>query len=113
MDTPPPMLQNPPPGSENSLPSLLSLKLDLPEGMAEENTVSEVVLPQALEEVLALKTQRALELGTELEGNVDNQQTEREKESVLTKDDNMVCKINASKFYVSIRYVFTGTTTRA
>lgn len=49
---------------EKQLPSLLSLKVDPPDQLAEGNP-SEVVLPAALEEVLALKNQRALELGDE------------------------------------------------
>lgn len=48
---------------EKTLPSLLSLKVDPPEQLTENS--SEVVLPQALEDVLALKNQRALELGDE------------------------------------------------
>lgn len=49
---------------EKTLPSLLSLKVEPPEQLTQENS-SEVVLPQALEDVLALKNQRALELGDE------------------------------------------------
>lgn len=66
---PPPMMQPPPliQTTEKQLPSLLSLKVDPPESMTETNT--EVVLPQVLEEVLALKNQRALELGTEETGS--------------------------------------------
>lgn len=48
---------------EKQLPSLLSLKVDPPEQLQENS--NEVVLPQALEDVLALKNQRALELGDE------------------------------------------------
>lgn len=83
----------PPPGSENQLPSLLSLKVTPPEELEEGNTTTEVVLPQALEEVLALKTQRALELGTETVPNVVDQQIEAEKESSLAKEDNVVIKL--------------------
>ncbi|VEN63984.1 unnamed protein product [Callosobruchus maculatus] len=60
MGPPPPIMQ---PMQEKQLPSLLSLKVDPPEHLMEGS--SEVVLPQALEDVLALKNQRALELGTE------------------------------------------------
>lgn len=49
---------------ENQLPSLLTLKVDPPDQLSSESP-TEVVLPQALEDVLALKNQRALELGTE------------------------------------------------
>ncbi|XP_060527619.1 splicing factor 3B subunit 2 [Cylas formicarius] len=49
---------------ERHLPSLLSLKVEPPEQLPENNE-GEVVLPQVLEDVLALKTQRALQLGTE------------------------------------------------
>ncbi|XP_022917780.1 splicing factor 3B subunit 2 [Onthophagus taurus] len=51
-------------GLSKELPSLLSLKVDPPDQVVDGNP-SEVVLPQALEDVLALKNQRALELGTE------------------------------------------------
>lgn len=49
---------------EKQLPSLLTLKVDPPEQLSDTNP-TEVVLPQALEDVLALKNQRALELGTD------------------------------------------------
>ncbi|GLV40176.1 Splicing factor 3b subunit 2 [Carabus blaptoides fortunei] len=49
---------------EKQLPSLLTLKVDPPDQLSEESP-TEVVLPQALEDVLALKNQRALELGTD------------------------------------------------
>ena len=44
------------------LPSLMSLKIDNPDD-EKKTDPSEVVLPKALEDVLALKTQRAIELG--------------------------------------------------
>lgn len=89
MDVPPPILQNHPPGNENPLPSLLSLKVGPPEEISEPIAATEVVLPQVLEEVLALKTQRALELGTEIDANIDKPQTD--KEPSLAKEDNVVC----------------------
>lgn len=49
---------------EKQLPSLLTLKVDPPDQLSDTNP-TEVVLPQALEDVLALKNQRALELGTD------------------------------------------------
>lgn len=49
---------------EKQLPSLLSLRVDPPTDVESSENV-EVVLPQVLEEVLALKDQRAMELGTE------------------------------------------------
>lgn len=62
---PPPM--GPPPVGDKQLPSLLSLKVDPPEQLSEQT--GEVVLPQVLEEVLALKSQRAMELGTDDSGS--------------------------------------------
>ncbi|KAB0796139.1 hypothetical protein PPYR_10200 [Photinus pyralis] len=50
---------------EQPLPSLLSLKVDPPDQLIEGNGTTEVVLPQVIEQVLALKNRRALELGTE------------------------------------------------
>lgn len=43
---------------------MLTLKVDPPDQLSDTNP-TEVVLPQALEDVLALKNQRALELGTD------------------------------------------------
>lgn len=88
---PPPSLLQPPPLSEKQLPSLLSLKVDPPEQLMESS--SEVVLPQALEEVLALKNQRQLELGTENDaaGNENLQaQKDADREPLWEKDDNVV-----------------------
>ncbi|KAK4884011.1 hypothetical protein RN001_000282 [Aquatica leii] len=51
--------------NDKQLPSLLSLKVDPPDQLIEGNGNTEVVLPQVIEQVLALKNQRALELGTE------------------------------------------------
>ncbi|ENN79251.1 hypothetical protein YQE_04287, partial [Dendroctonus ponderosae] len=56
---------------EKQLPSLLSLRVDPPNDEPPENV--EVVLPQVLEEVLALKDQRAMELGTEELGDREDQ----------------------------------------
>ncbi|CAH1099622.1 unnamed protein product [Psylliodes chrysocephalus] len=87
---PPPSLLQPPPLSEKQLPSLLSLKVDPPEQLMESS--SEVVLPQALEEVLALKNQRQLELGTENDaaGNENLQaQKDADREPLWEKDDNV------------------------
>lgn len=70
----PPNLNMPPPnlqhqlGAEKQLPSLLSLKVDPPDQLNSEGTdeeSGEVVLAQALEDVLALKNRRERELGTE------------------------------------------------
>ncbi|XP_026462141.1 splicing factor 3B subunit 2-like [Ctenocephalides felis] len=54
-------------GNQNSkdLPSLLSLHVEKPDEVAKTKT--EVVLPKALEQVFALKDQRAAELGTEVD----------------------------------------------
>lgn len=61
----PPVFMEPPP-VEKILPSLLTMKVQPPEGMQP----GDVVLPQALEQVLALKDQREEELGDteDLEG---------------------------------------------
>lgn len=88
---PPPTMEQSPPINEKQLPSLLTLKVVPPEQLMAENT-SEVVLPQALEDVLALKNQRQLELGTEIEVNSENQQNqnkESEREPLWEKDDNV------------------------
>ncbi|CAG9813244.1 unnamed protein product [Phaedon cochleariae] len=89
---PPPAIMQPPPINEKQLPSLLSLKVDPPEQLMEGS--SEVVLPQALEEVLALKNQRVLELGTDNDGTGNQQskqqQKEPEREPLWEKDDNAV-----------------------
>lgn len=50
--------------NQNDLPSLLSLHVEKPD---EDSNKGDVVLPKALEQVFALKDQRAAELGTELE----------------------------------------------
>ncbi|XP_057661963.1 splicing factor 3B subunit 2 [Diorhabda carinulata] len=87
---PPPTMEQSSPVNEKQLPSLLTLKVDPPEQLT-ENT-SEVVLPQALEDVLALKNQRQLELGTEIDVNNENQQhqnKESEREPLWEKDDNV------------------------
>lgn len=87
MNVPPPHLQQP--MGDKQLPSLLSLKVDPPEQILEGGS-GEVVLPQVLEQVLALKNQRALELGTD-DSNVDSSKSEnRQKEAVWEKDDNTV-----------------------
>ncbi|XP_072386024.1 splicing factor 3B subunit 2 [Diabrotica undecimpunctata] len=77
--------------SDKQLPSLLSLKVIPPEQINIEES-SEVILPQALEEVLALKSQRQLELGNEIDAtNTENQQNQKssEKEPLWEKDDNV------------------------
>ncbi|XP_055696911.1 splicing factor 3B subunit 2 [Phlebotomus papatasi] len=73
---PPPVPGNGPPGgwnqgdsgneSDDKIPSLMSLVLDKPDEVKGKKP-AEVVLPKALEEVLALKDQRALELGGQAE----------------------------------------------
>ncbi|XP_056631921.1 splicing factor 3B subunit 2 [Diorhabda sublineata] len=87
---PPPTMEQSSPVNEKQLPSLLTLKVDPPEQLTEN--ASEVVLPQALEDVLALKNQRQLELGTEIDVNNENQQhqnKESEREPLWEKDDNV------------------------
>lgn len=88
MNVPPPHLQQQ--MGDKQLPSLLSLKVDPPDQMVDGNS-GEVVLPQVLEEVLALKNQRALELGTE-ESNVDNavSKSVENRETTWDKEDNLV-----------------------
>ncbi|KAL3287906.1 hypothetical protein HHI36_002364 [Cryptolaemus montrouzieri] len=91
---PPPMGPPPmgPPSSTNDkqLPSLLSLKVDPPDQLLEQG--NEVILPQALEDVLALKNQRALELGTDDSGSGAPLQKETplaiiEREIIWDKED--------------------------
>lgn len=77
MGPPPTSLMGPPPGSTNGAPGtvdesinnpppLMSLNVGNPEEQEQENKKpSELVLPKALEDVLALKTLRAKELGAE------------------------------------------------
>lgn len=89
--TPLPTMLHPPPNVDKQLPSLLTLKVDPPEQLMESNT--EVVLPQALEDVLALKNQRALELGTDIDGGNENRSVQKnvdKESSVWEKDDNIV-----------------------
>ncbi|XP_076258581.1 splicing factor 3b subunit 2 [Rhynchophorus ferrugineus] len=74
-------------GSEKQLPSLMALKVDPPKQSDPEGN-TEVVLPQVLEDVLALKNQRALELGTE-EDAQDKQKNRSEREPLWEKDDNI------------------------
>ncbi|XP_066253699.1 splicing factor 3B subunit 2 [Euwallacea similis] len=63
-----------PPAQEKQLPSLLSLKVDPPAQVDSTAPVEVLVLPQVLEDVLALKNQRVMELGTEEEaGNKEKQ----------------------------------------
>lgn len=79
---------------EKQLPSLLSLKVDPPDQLTESNP-SEVVLPAALEEVLALKNQRALELGDEdvaqlkIRSKVDHDSDEGEENALDNRDDKL------------------------
>lgn len=96
---PPQALQSPgsqPGMNEKQLPSLLSLKVDPPEQLMEGNGTTDVVLPQVLEQVLALKNQRALELGTDETGG-DNSApvsaNEVEKDGTVPlweRDENVV-----------------------
>lgn len=88
---------------EKQLPSLLSLKVDPPEQISE--TPQEVVLPQALEDVLALKNQRALELGDEElpmeevgnEDNVSDEETEVVNQNEMKSDKQTALKSNKNK----------------
>ncbi|XP_059611658.1 splicing factor 3B subunit 2 [Phlebotomus argentipes] len=76
MPVPPPAVPGGPPGtwsqqdsgneSDEKIPSLMSLVLDKPDEVKAKKP-AEVVLPKALEEVLALKDQRAMELGSQAE----------------------------------------------
>lgn len=76
--------------NEKQLPSLLSLKVDPPEQMM-ETPPTEVVLPQVLEEVLALKNQRARELEKEEEPDTSLvQQQPPAREALWEKDENIV-----------------------
>jgi hypothetical protein len=78
--------------NEKQLPSLLSLKVDPPDQMIEPPT--EVVLPQVLEEVLALKNQRALELESDETDSTVLQQLQQlqppNREVLWERDDNIV-----------------------
>lgn len=102
---------------EKQLPSLLSLKVDPPEQLIEGN--SEVVLPQVLEDVLALKNQRALELGIDdaAAGEENNRQNvQQDKDSALwDKDENPVSLssiiILILRFF-SVYFMFIGNYTR-
>lgn len=85
-------MQTTPP--EKQLPSLLSLKVDPPQ-QAETSGSAEVVLPQALEQVLALKNQRAMELGTEEEATEKEKSKEPEnREPLWEKHENVVVVSN-------------------
>lgn len=77
-------------GTEKQLPSLLSLKVDPPnqlnnEGNDEES--GEVVLAQALEDVLALKNKRERELGTE---DASKAEASHKLTDDMEDDDNVV-----------------------
>lgn len=103
MNVPPPHLQQQ--MGDKQLPSLLSLKVDPPEQILDGNS-GEVVLPQVLEQVLALKNQRALELGTE-DSNVDavaSKPESREKETVWDKEDNVVMSYLFSGLFIYFIY---------
>lgn len=63
------------PPEKQQLPSLLSIKVD-PPSQVEPTGPVEVVLPQVLEDVLALKDQRAIELGAEDEEKSKTSQLE-------------------------------------
>lgn len=58
--------------------------------MAEGANPAEVVLPQVLEQVLALKDQRAQQLGTEDGSSEANVRENKEKDSAWEKEDNLV-----------------------
>lgn len=64
-----------PPGEDQSLPSLLTMHVEPPPGinMTTPPENRDQKLPQALEKVLALKTQRASELGVDQEEDSGNQ----------------------------------------
>ncbi|KAF5280867.1 hypothetical protein FQR65_LT03016 [Abscondita terminalis] len=79
--------------NDKQLPSLLSLKVDPPDQLIEGNGNAEVVLPPVIEQVLALKNQRALELGTEENSNallpeLDSSTWERD-ENDAQENENM------------------------
>lgn len=74
------------------MPSLLSLKVDPPGQIAESSSPEVVVLPQALEDVLALKNQRALELGVEDSVSEESAAVLDKDISRWEKDENVVCK---------------------
>ncbi|XP_066903435.1 uncharacterized protein [Halyomorpha halys] len=65
-----------PPGEDQSLPSLLTMHVEPPPGinMATPPENRDQKLPQALEKVLALKTQRASELGVDQEEDEDEEE---------------------------------------
>jgi splicing factor 3B subunit 2 len=90
---PPPNFGTGPPGSSSwsaerdeqvsedlakKLPSLMSLKIDKPDNQNDEDEKSkgDLVLPKALEDALAMKALRALELGDEVSGS-DSRQSQR------------------------------------
>lgn len=89
MNIPPPNLQQQQQqlGGENKLPSLLTLKVDPPDqltGDVNNDETGEVILAQALEEVLALKNQRERELAMEDTNNIDAAQNK-----ITTEDDEV------------------------
>lgn len=96
MNVPPPNMQQM--GGEKRLPSLLSLKVDPPEQLNSEGNSEEsgeVVLAQALEDVLALKNRRERELARELvtedSNSADaNQSNKGGAEQEKDDDDNVV-----------------------
>lgn len=76
-------------GGDKLLPSLLSLKVDPPDQLNNEGVTDEsgeVILAQALEEVLALKNLRERELAMEDTSNVDAAQNK----VAADYDDNVV-----------------------
>lgn len=91
-------MQGPPP--EKQLPSLLSIKVDPPTQVEPTGPV-EVVLPQVLEDVLALKDQRAIELGAEDEGKTPQLE---ERGPLWEKVENVV---NVSFYSLTVGFVYT------
>ncbi|XP_018322749.1 splicing factor 3B subunit 2 [Agrilus planipennis] len=100
-----PNVQQPPPlllppniqpnsGNDKQLPSLLSLKVDPPDQLIEKTDSEEVVLPQALEQVLALKDRRETELGSV---EVENEIQEQPQDITEVEVDSSVSKVSWGK----------------
>lgn len=90
---------------EKQLPSLLSLKVDPPGQIPDGGNPEVVVLPQALEDVLALKNQRALELGMEETINEESA-TVQDKDVTAWERDELVdlAIISIEIFTIFIHY---------
>lgn len=91
---PPPPIAFGPPGTftedfppDKAIPDLMSLKIDKP--IVNEG---EVVLPQALEEVLALKNQRESELGEDEAQNAENNASKNDM-PLTEVDENTVSQL--------------------